>query len=66
MHSDFDIEALRHKMPIQTGAAAETIAGVCRQLLYGVEYAADAQRATDRREDLARELSSHNAQELVR
>jgi hypothetical protein len=40
VHSDFDIEGLRQKMPIQTGAAAEAIAAVCRQLLHGVEHAA--------------------------
>jgi hypothetical protein len=40
VYSDFDIEDLRQKMPIQTGAAAEAIAGVCRGLLKGAEHAA--------------------------
>jgi len=33
VHSDFDLEDLRQKMPIQTGTAAEEIAAVCRNLL---------------------------------
>jgi hypothetical protein len=37
VHSDFDVEDLRQKMPIQSGAAAAAIAAVCRQLLDGVE-----------------------------
>jgi hypothetical protein len=40
VHSDFDIEGLRQKMPIQTGAAAEAIAAVCRRLMNGVGHAA--------------------------
>jgi hypothetical protein len=65
VHSDFDIEELRQKLPIQTGAAAEAIAAVCRQLLHGAELAADEQGASNRREDLARDLSRHGAHELV-
>jgi hypothetical protein len=34
VYSDFDVEDLRQKMPIQTGAAAEAIATVCRRLMY--------------------------------
>ena len=37
---DNDIEGLRQKMPIQTGAAAEAIAAVCRRLMNGVGHAA--------------------------
>jgi hypothetical protein len=33
VYSDFDVEDLRRKMPIQTGSAAEAIAAVCRQLM---------------------------------
>jgi hypothetical protein len=33
VHSDFDLEDLRQKMPIQTGTAAEEIAAVCRRLI---------------------------------
>src|SRR5215510_4929665 len=39
VHSDFDVDDLRQKMPIQTGAAAEAIAGVCRRLLEASEQA---------------------------
>jgi hypothetical protein len=41
VHSDFDIEDLLQKMPIQTGAAAETIAAVCRRLVNEVEDLVD-------------------------
>ena len=40
VHSDFDIDDLRQKMPIQTGKAAEAIAAVCRRLMTGTEHAA--------------------------
>src|SRR5262249_40608765 len=33
VHSDFDLEDLRRKIPIQTGTAAEEIAAVCRRLM---------------------------------
>jgi hypothetical protein len=52
--SDFDIEDLRQKMPIQTGKAAEKIAGVCRRLMNGVERAAVRSAAGDGRDDLTR------------
>src|SRR5262245_32360076 len=51
VHSDFDVEDLRQKMPIQTGTAAQTIAGVCRQLMKA-EPAADRSGADDGRCDL--------------
>src|SRR5262245_26121923 len=50
VHSDFDIEDLRQKMPIQTGTAADAIAAVCRRLLKGVESAADQSTAPDGRD----------------
>jgi len=67
VHSDFDLEDLREKMPVQTGAAAEAIAAVCRRLLNGVEQAADEHRARYRRDDLAgvSALPRHDAHELV-
>jgi hypothetical protein len=65
VYSDFDIEALRQKMPIQTGAAAEAIAAVCRQLIHGVEYAATEQGVTTRHVELARELSRPGVHEFV-
>jgi len=40
VHTDFDIEDLRQKMPIQGGAAAEAIAAVCRRLIGAAEKAA--------------------------
>jgi hypothetical protein len=40
VHSDFDIEDLRQKLPIQTGTAAAAIAGVCRRLMNRAERAA--------------------------
>jgi hypothetical protein len=51
VYSDFDIEDLRDKMPIQTGAAAETIAAVCRRLMNGAEHAGSEQEARERRGD---------------
>jgi hypothetical protein len=65
VHSDFDIEDLRQKLPIQTGAAAEAIAAVCRRLMHGTEYAATERGASNRREDLAGDLSRHGAHQLV-
>jgi len=50
VHSDFDIDDLRHKLPIQTGTAAEAIAAVCRQLMHGTGQAAverDTRSAAD-------------------
>src|SRR5262245_55578793 len=52
VHSDFDLEELRQKMPIQTGTAAEAIAAVCRGLINGTQRAACQSTAVDGREDL--------------
>jgi hypothetical protein len=41
VYSDFDIEDLRQKMPIQCGNAAEAIAAVCRRLMSGADYHAE-------------------------
>ena len=67
MHSDFDVEDLRQKMPIQTGAAAEAIATVCRHLLNVVEHAASEHSARDGDDGLVRVggLPRHDAHELV-
>jgi len=40
VHTDFDLEDLRQKMPIQSGAAAEAIAAVCRRLIGAARQAA--------------------------
>jgi hypothetical protein len=40
VYSDFDVEDLRRKMPIQTGTAAQEIAAVCRRVMRGVALAA--------------------------
>jgi hypothetical protein len=65
--SDFDIEDLRQKMPIQTGNAAEAIAGVCRRLMTGVERAAVQAAAGDGRDDRTRlaDLRQASAHELA-
>ena len=47
VYSDFDIEDLRQKMPIQTGTAAQAIAGVCRQVMTPVEHAAEQRERED-------------------
>src|SRR5262245_13377681 len=59
VHSDFDIEDLRQKMPIQTGTAAHAIAAVCRQLMTGAECAADQPAASTGRDELARIADLH-------
>jgi hypothetical protein len=51
VHSDFDVEDLRQKMPIQTGAAAQAIAAVCRQLMKE-ERVVDHTAADDGHHDL--------------
>jgi hypothetical protein len=69
VHCDFDVEDLRQKMPIQTGAAAEAIAAVCRRLLNGVGHAAHGQSRLTWRDDLTslHDLPGHvDAHELVR
>src|SRR5262245_45898627 len=53
VHSDFDLEDLRQKMPIQTGNAAEAIAVVCRRLMNGRVCAAACPAAGDGRPDRA-------------
>jgi hypothetical protein len=40
VHSYFDIGELRRLLPLQHGRAAESIAGVCRELLAQPSYAA--------------------------
>ena len=49
VHSDFDLEDLRQKTPIQTGTAAEAIAAVCRRLMNGAERATYEHDARERR-----------------
>jgi hypothetical protein len=60
VYSEFDIEDLREKMPIQSGAAAEAIAAVCRRLL-SAERAADQAGEHHERNDLVRvaDLARH-------
>jgi len=68
VHSDFDIEDLRQKMPIQTGAAARTIAAVCRQLMQkAAEQAAGEHAARHPRDEPTRirNLHPHDIQELL-
>jgi hypothetical protein len=53
VHSDFDVEDLRRKLPLQNGCAAREIAAVCRGLLnrvpHAVEEAAARADGVDRR-----------------
>jgi len=68
VYSDFDIEGLREKLPIQNnGTAAEAIAGVCRRVMYDAEQAAREQSERDRRDEIARmsELPGQDAHELA-
>jgi len=68
VHSDFDVDDLRQKMPIQTGTAAEAIASVCRQLMNAAEHAADRSPAGCERHELTptADLRRHaNAHELA-
>src|SRR5262245_29048248 len=53
VYSDFDIEDLRQKMPIQTGAAAQAIAAVCRGVMCRAEQAAEQPASADGRDDQA-------------
>src|SRR5262249_30342764 len=53
VYSDFDIEDLRQKMPIQSGTAAQAIAAVCRTVMRRAEQAADKRSAADGRNDQA-------------
>src|SRR5262245_38180306 len=65
VYSDFDVEDLRQKMPIQTGTAAEAIAAVGRQLMNIAERAAYGSAAVDGRDatrvlaDLGRPATAH-------
>jgi hypothetical protein len=53
VYSDFDIEDLRQKMPIQTGTSAQTIAAVCRRVMRGAEQSAKQPATADGRDDQA-------------
>jgi len=64
VHSDFDVNDLRQKMPIQTGIAAETIAGVCRRLMRETAQTVNERSAADLRVDDAAAHGLH-AQEAV-
>jgi len=57
VYSDFDVEDLRQKMPIQTGAAAEAIADVCRRLLAAPDRAVDASALHISHDELTPELA---------
>ena len=57
VYSDFDMDDLRQKTPIQTGTAAEAIAGVCRKLLTAPEHAVDMSPLPARRDELTPELA---------
>ena len=57
VYSDFDVDDLRQKTPIQTGTAAEAIAGVCRKLLTAPEHAVDMSPLPARRDELTPELA---------
>jgi hypothetical protein len=65
VHSDFDIEDLRQKMPIQGGTAAESIAAVCRRLMSTAAQPALQSEKREHRLTHAGELMS-DAHELVR
>ena len=68
VYSDFDVEDLRQKMPIQTGAAAEAIAAVCRRLMNRAERLGYEPAPHDRHDAVtsSHRLYPHNAQEAVR
>jgi hypothetical protein len=69
VHSDFELEDLHQKLPIQTGTAAEAIAAVCRRLIDAVEPAGDRSAAGEGHEELARIAHLHRpaaARELAR
>jgi|SRR5579862_5777209 len=59
VHSDFDVDDLRRKMPVQTGAAAEAIAGVCRGLLAAPAHAVGEHSAPARRDELTQAGNPH-------
>jgi hypothetical protein len=65
VYSDFDIEDLRRKMPVQTGTAAAAIAAVCRRLIREAEQSAH-EKVSCERDDLAHASGlPHEAHELV-
>jgi hypothetical protein len=68
VYSDFDVDDLRQKLPIQTGKAAETIAGVCRGLLVASKHAVDGPTMSFRHDEpvLLSRVSRPAAHELVR
>jgi hypothetical protein len=68
VYSDFDIDDLRGKVPIQGGTAAKAIAHVCRQLLYASQPAADNQARHLWRDEMASssDLATRRVQELAR
>jgi len=69
VYSDFDVEDLRQKTPIQTGAAAEAIAAACRRLMNGMEHASRRSAAADRRNDVTQTTDLRqpaDARELAR
>jgi hypothetical protein len=69
VHSDFDLDDLRQKLPIQTGTAANAIAAVCRKLIDAREAAVDQSTAGEGHEELLRIADLHRpaaARELVR
>lgn len=67
VHSDFDVDDLRQKVPIQTGTAAEAIAGVCRRLLTA-EHAVSERPPRSRHHELtpASDLSDRQAHQVAR
>jgi hypothetical protein len=66
VYSDFDIDDLRRKMPVQTGRAAEAIAGVCRGLLDAPEHTVDGRALPSLRDDLTPVSGVRPAHELAR
>ena len=67
VYSDFDVEDLRQKVPIQTGAAAEAIAAVCRRLMNRAEQVSYEPAPHDRHDAATSSYRQypHNTQEAV-
>jgi hypothetical protein len=62
VHSDFDVEDLRRKLPLQNGCAAREIAAVCRGLLSPVPHAAaEAASRSGSAGSGVRDLAQHGA-----
>src|SRR5215467_2937310 len=57
VYSDFDMDDLRQKTPLQTGTAAEAIAAVCRKLLEASEQAVGVPSQSARPSELTPELA---------